>query len=81
MKQTKPVVYSGKVGAKMRAKRISTSRRVTKWAFHCRGGPMNGRTLYLSSPETVEFTMSGATGRYASGNNPGAFLQWEPKNA
>lgn len=72
-KQLYPVVYTGKVGAKMRAKRITTIRAVSKTAYHCVGGPMNGETLYLSTDTTAMFNYKGETGRYVGG-------KWEAEN-
>lgn len=66
-KQLYPVVYSGKVGARMRAKRINKSRTVGKTAYTCIGGPMNGETLYLSTDTTAMFNYKGETGRYVGG--------------
>lgn len=37
---------------------------VKKKAFICRGGPMDGMLLYLTSALTLTFTLKQSTGRY-----------------
>lgn len=41
---------------------------VKKTAYVMKGGPMDGRTLYLSSPGTLSFSLHGQTGHYNSAN-------------
>lgn len=65
IQRNRGVVYSGKVGAKMRPRFSSApSKRVRKFAFKCVGGPMDGHTLYLTTPSTVPISMSGQRGQY-----------------
>lgn len=66
-KQINAVVYSGKVGAKMRAKRVATSRATPKEPMFCRNGPMKNHLLYVTSKSTLVFTLNGRTGRYVNG--------------
>lgn len=42
--------------------------RVKKTAYVMEGGPMDGQTLYLSSPGTLSFSLHGQTGHYNSEN-------------
>ena len=42
--------------------------RVKKIAYVMKGGPMDGQTLYLSSPGTLSFSLHGQTGHYNSAN-------------
>lgn len=66
--KNKNVVYSGKVGAKMRAKRVSTSRAVAKTGIRCIDGPMRGQILYLQADgATMPMVYMGQVGRYISG--------------
>lgn len=41
---------------------------VKKIAYVMKGGPMDGQTLYLSSPGTLSFSLHGQTGHYNSEN-------------
>lgn len=67
-KQQHAVVYSGKVGAKMRAKRVATSRTIGKTGVVCLDGPMRGRVLYLQADgATMPMVYMGHVGRYISG--------------
>ena len=52
--------------------------RSTKAPYNCRGGPLNGHTLYLEDPGTVVFTMRGQTGRYVQAGNV-IDLKWKPQ--
>jgi hypothetical protein len=45
----------------------SGGKRITKYAYHCHGGPMDGQTLYLESDTTLTFTLAGQTGYYKQG--------------
>ncbi|QKW95367.1 hypothetical protein [Ralstonia phage RPZH3] len=80
--RNKGVVYAGKVGAKMRPRFSSAPRKtVRKTAFQCVGGPMDGHTLYLTTPSTVPMNMAGQRGRYVSDVPMGItkpLLEWEP---
>lgn len=65
IQRNRGVVYSGKVGAKMRPRFSGApSKRVRKTAFKCEGGPMHGHTLYLTTPSTVPMDVNGQRGRY-----------------
>lgn len=67
-KQQRPVVYSGKVGARMRAKRVATSRATAKSGVTCLDGPMRGQVLYLQADgATMPMVYMGQVGRYISG--------------
>lgn len=80
--RNKGVVYAGKVGAKMRPRFSSAPRKgVRKSAFKCVGGPMDGHTLYLTTPSTVPMNVNGQCGRYVSDVPIGItkpLLEWEP---
>lgn len=41
---------------------------VKKTAYVMTGGPLDGQTLYLSSPGTLSFSLHGQTGHYNSEN-------------
>lgn len=79
--RNKGVVYAGKVGAKMRPRFSSAPRKgVRKSAYKCVGGPMDGHTLYLTTPSTVPMNMAGQRGRYVSDVPMGItkpILEWE----
>lgn len=61
-------LYTGKVGAKPRAKRIRASRAAGKKGYFCIDGPMAGETLFLQADgASVVMCYMGATGRYISG--------------
>jgi hypothetical protein len=65
--KNKNVVYSGKVGAKMKP-RIGTRRPgCIKSANQCQDGPMKGHFLYLVSSHTLPVNYRGEVGRYVSG--------------
>lgn len=70
-RQTRPVVYSGKVGAKMKPLKIKKEP-ATKTAYTCADGPIKHRTLYLTGDGcTMVLNFGGQVGRYVRG-------QWEP---
>ncbi len=60
--------YTGKVGAKMRARKGPVSRKATtKTAMGCIDGPMRGHTLFLCSHTTLVMVIAGQKGRYFKG--------------
>lgn len=68
MKQIRPVVYSGKVGAKMRPVRHTVgSKKINKQSYKCQDGPWKNQSLYLESGFTLTMTIKGQTGRYNQG--------------
>lgn len=67
MKQTRQVVYRGKVGANTRPKPHRINKRVAKERCALRDGPIKGHVLYLESNTTLQITYKGQTGRYVSG--------------
>lgn len=67
MRQNHPVVYSGKVGAKMRPERRCISKATPKDPMYCKGGPMHGHALWVATASTLSFTLNGQTGRYIFG--------------
>lgn len=73
-KQLTPVVYAGKVGARLKPLKPRVRKEPMKHAFFCVDGPMLGNRLWLSSFDTAVFTYCGETGRYVAG-------KWEAKNA
>lgn len=78
--RNKGVVYAGKVGAKMRLRSSAPRKTVRKSAYKCVGGPMDGHTLYLTTPSTVPINMAGQRGRYVSDVPMGItkpILEWE----
>ncbi|CAH0532185.1 hypothetical protein UAM5_00068 [Ralstonia phage UAM5] len=78
--RNKGVVYAGKVGAKMRLRSTAPRKTVRKSAFKCQGGPMDGHTLYLTTPSTVPMNMNGQRGRYVTYDIMGLsnpVLSWE----
>lgn len=72
-RQVNPVIYNGKVGAKLKPLKITTRKRATKNAIKCQDGPMKGHYLYLSGVDTMFFNFCGFVGRYVAG-------KWESKN-
>ena len=66
--KNKNVVYTGKVGAKLKARKIpGTSKRTVKTAMYCQDGPMRQHKLFVTSENTLPFTYKGQTGRYVAG--------------
>lgn len=66
-RQTRPVVYSGKVGAKMKplAMRKGSAQKVK---FYCQDGPMKGYALFLTADgTTAQMNVAGQIGRYNQG--------------
>ena len=50
--------------------------RSAKLAFHCKNGPFEGQTLWLSSPSTLTLTVKKVSGSYVT--NGGYSLKWVP---
>jgi hypothetical protein len=73
-KQLRPVIYTGKVGAKLKPLKPRVSRATKKTAFKCQDGPMKGHYLYLSGIDTMMMNFCGHVGRYVAG-------KWEVNNA
>lgn len=72
-KQTRPVIYTGKVGAKLKPSAPRARNATKKHAFLCQDGPMKGHYLYLSGVDTMMMNFCGFVGRYVAG-------KWESKN-
>lgn len=77
-RQVPPVIYSGKVGAKMRPVPGRTKKRpVLRALFVCEGGPLDKKHIKLELGSghpvvTLTIRVRGQVGRYVNG-------VWEPK--
>lgn len=74
--KNKNVVYTGKVGAKMKPRKGPVSTKATpKHMFKCIGGPLNGHILWLQEDGgTLPIQMKGQFGHYRHG-------EWHPAAA
>lgn len=70
-RRNRGVVYTGKVGAKLRPRRWSVSRRrVPKVQYRCNSGPLKGHCIWLdpsSGHTTLPIVVRGERGHYYCG--------------
>lgn len=68
-RQRNGTVYTGLVGAKLRQRKHSISRRVVKRPVHLVGGPLSGCSVWLEAahPFTLPIVVRGMAGHYGCG--------------
>lgn len=77
MKKNTNVVYNGKVGAKMKPKKSTSSKATPKRMFESLDGPLKGHSLCLQEDGgTLPITIKGVSGHYSRG--VGSLICWVP---
>lgn len=68
LRRTNTTVYTGKVGAKMRAPKHKVgSAKIIKKPYQCEDGPMKGSKLWLTDGETLVMKIKNEIGKYVCG--------------